>query len=106
MKGFVAVGNDQRSNQVVRVAVWQSFDVQIHLRLCLRKYWQAMDVNSVLPDGQCLEREVARLGRILRALWCSSRPERVGELRDGKNALAPMTFALLRAHAGQQAEVV
>ena len=32
--------------------------------------------------------------------------ERVGELRDGKDALAAEFQALLRAHAGQQAEVV
>ncbi len=41
-----------------------------------------------------------------RPLWRSSWPERVGQLVDGENTLAPMTFALLRAHAGQQAEVV
>ena len=40
------------------------------------------------------------------SLGPAARPEGVRELRDGEDAFAAEFLALLRAHAGQQAEVV
>src|ERR1035441_10389544 len=72
----------------------------------LRNFGRAVNVNGVLSEGERLQGKMARFGWVFRPLGRSSWPKRVGQLVDGEYALATMTFALLRAHTDQQAEVV
>ena len=52
-----------------------------------------MNINSVLPYGERLQRKVVRRCRILCSLGRSAGPESVGKLRDGENPLAAMALA-------------
>ena len=52
-----------------------------------------MDINSVLPNSERLQRKVVRRRRVLYSLGRPAGPESVGKLRDGKYPLAAMALA-------------
>ena len=63
-------------------------------------------MDFLLPNRQRLERVMIFLAFVALPPGPAARTERVGELRDGEDAFAAEFLALLRAYAGQQAEVV
>ena len=105
LDGGVAVA-DAQADEVVEIAVGQALDIQIDGRAFDLEFRAADDVDFLLPNRQRLERVVIFLAFVAQPLGPAARPERVGELRDGEDAFAAEFLALLRAHAGQQAEVV
>ena len=105
LDGGVAVA-DAHTDEVVEVAVGQALDIQIDGRAFELEFRAADDVDFLLPNRQRLERVMIFLAFVALPLGPAARAERVGELRDGEDAFAAEFLALLRAHAGQQAEVV
>ena len=97
---------DAQADEVVEIAVGQALDIQIDGRAFDLEFRAADDVDFLLPNRQRLERVVILLAFVAQPLGPAAGPERVGELRDGEDAFAAEFLALLRAHAGQQAEIV
>ena len=63
-------------------------------------------MDFLFPNRQRLDRVVILLAFVAQPFGPPARTKRVGELRDGEDAFAAEFLALLRVHAGQQAEVV
>ena len=55
--------------------------------------WIFVDIDSVLSDGERLQREVVRHCRILCPFARAARSERVGKLLNGEYSLASMAIA-------------
>jgi hypothetical protein len=102
--GFAAADAD--ADEVVEIDVRQALDIEINWRTFNLKFRASNDVDFLLTNRQCLQRMVVFLSLISQAFWSPARPESVGELSDGENALTVKLFALLLAHAGQQTEIV
>src|SRR6266550_301961 len=93
-------------NEVVEVPVRNRLHVQIN--------WGPLDlegeisnnVDFLFAERQGLEGMVIFFSFSSEVLWPSSRPKRVRELSDRKNALLVEFLALLLCHPCQQAEVV
>src|ERR1017187_6856905 len=96
MKSLFPLGHHQSANEVVRLIVRKSLDVQVYLGLRLRESGRPVDINSVLSDGKCLQREVMRECRTLCSLAWAARSESVGKLLNGEypSAAVAGTFGL------------
>jgi hypothetical protein len=105
LDGGVAVA-DAQADEVVEIAVGQALDIQIDGRAFDPEFRATDDVDFLLPNRQRLERVVIFLAFVALPLGPTARAKCVGELRNGEDAFAAEFLALLRAHAGQQAEVV
>ena len=97
---------DAQADEVVEIAVGQARDIQIDGRAFDLEFRAADDVDFLLPNRERLERVMIFLAFVALPLGPAAGTESVGELRDGEDAFAAEFLALLRAHAGQQAEVV
>src|SRR5690348_10647120 len=93
MEDLFSLSDNQSTNKVIRLVVRQSFDVQIDLSLRLRKTRSAVDISSVLTNGERLQCKVVRRRGILWSLGRSAGPESVRQLRDGEYPLAAMALA-------------
>src|SRR6266567_3293835 len=103
--GGFAVSNPY-ADEVIEIGVWQALDIQIDRSAFDLEFRAADDVDFLLPNCQRLERVVIFLPLAVQPFGTPARPERVGELCDGEDALAMEPLALLLAHTGQEAEVV
>ena len=102
--GFAVADAD--ADEVIEIAVGQALDIQIDRRSFDFQFRAADDVDFLLPNRQSLERVVVFLSFAAQSLGPAAWAERVGELRDGKDAFAAEFLALFLTHSGQQAEVV
>src|SRR5687768_11643822 len=91
------------TNEVIKIAIWKPFDIQIHRRAFKLYFRAANNVDFLLPDRQRFERMIESKTC---AFWSAARSERVGELSDTENTPAVKAFALFRRHTRHQAEIV
>lgn len=81
-------------------------DIQIYRRAFDFQFRASDYVDLLFPNRQRLERVVIFLAFVAHPPGPTAGPERAGELGDGEDAFATKFPALLRAHAGQETEVV
>src|SRR6476646_8886878 len=94
------------ADEIVEIAVGQTLDIQIDGGASDLEFRATDNVDFVLPNRQRLKRVVVLLTFIAQTLGPAPWPEHIGELRHGEDAFAAEFLALIRAHAGQQAEVI
>ena len=86
---------DAQADEVVEIAVGQALDIQIDGRAFDLQFRAANDVDLLLPNRQSLQRVVILLPFVPQPFGPAAGPERIGELRDGEDALAAEFLALL-----------
>src|SRR5437879_13472955 len=79
LNGFFAV-SDAQSDEVVEIAVRQTFDIKIDRRAFGLQIWAADDVQFLLPNRQRFERVVILLAFVPLPLWPPPWRESTGKL--------------------------
>ena len=91
--------SDPHADEIVRITIWKSFDVQINWRALDFQFWLAGDVDLALPNGQGFQGMAILLALASVLFRPPTRGEGVGQLGDGKDALSMELLSFLRCHA-------
>src|SRR5439155_3065520 len=86
---------DAQSNQVIKIAIRDAFDIQIDRIPVHVQPRPSGDVNLALAESERSQgmRILVRFGG--QTLWLPSRPEGIGELGDGENPFIMLLLTFL-----------